>query len=228
MFTTRTKNLSEADVYGVRVHMYTGSAYTGPYRYIGAWGRRYGCARAFSQPQGTNHYFIFHFVYFNSRGDANPNDSASKREAVDKEEKTKTAWKKEKERERERSGKERKKGHVEKGVYIGRKKKKMVAGFSKSPCKVHFCRPEFLLTWLSFFVPFFFVFFFVLRFFSLRAAALFCDTSTFRKDSGQGWRVEVNSCDVLVKIQWNLLCRLSLYTWLVRGMKSRFLWESDF
>lgn len=51
-----------------------GSAYTGPYRYIGAWGRRYGCARAFSQPQGTNHYFIFHFVYFNSGGDANPND----------------------------------------------------------------------------------------------------------------------------------------------------------
>lgn len=36
------------------------------YKYIGTWGRRYGCARAFSQPQGTNHYFIFHFVYFNS------------------------------------------------------------------------------------------------------------------------------------------------------------------
>jgi len=47
------------------------------YRYIGTWGRRYGCARAFSQPQGTNHYFIFHFVYFNSpeERDANPEDS---------------------------------------------------------------------------------------------------------------------------------------------------------
>ena len=76
MFTTRTKNFSEADVYG-GVHMYTRSAYIqrGTYRYIGAWGRRYGCARAFSQPQGTNHYFIFHFVYLNSRGDANPKDS---------------------------------------------------------------------------------------------------------------------------------------------------------
>ena len=118
MFTTRTKNLSEADVYGVRVHMYTGSAYTGPYRYIGAWGRRYGCARAFSQPQGTNHYFIFHFVYFNSGGDANPNDSASKREAVDKEEKTKTAWKKEKEREREREVEKKEKRDTWKKEYI--------------------------------------------------------------------------------------------------------------
>lgn len=143
MFTTRTKNLSEADVYGVRVHMYTGSAYTGPYRYIGAWGRRYGCARAFSQPQGTNHYFIFHFVYFNSGGDANPNDSASKREAVDKEEKTKTAWKKEK--ERERSGKERKKGHVEKGVYIGRKKKRWSQGPLSLPVKSIFVAPSFFL-----------------------------------------------------------------------------------
>lgn len=73
MFTTRTKNFSEADVYG-GVHIYARSAYIqrGTYRYIGAWGRRYGCARAFSQPQGTNHYFIFHFVYLNSRGDANP------------------------------------------------------------------------------------------------------------------------------------------------------------
>lgn len=49
-----------------RVHVHIR---TGPYRYIGAWGRRYGCARAFSQPQGTNHYFIFHFVYFNSGGE---------------------------------------------------------------------------------------------------------------------------------------------------------------
>ena len=135
--------------------------------------------------------------------------------------------KRKREREREK-WKRKKKGTRGKRSIYREEKKKMVAGFSKSPCKVHFCRPEFLLTWLSFFVPFFFVFFFVLRFFSLRAAALFCDTSTFRKDSGQGWRVEVNSCDVLVKIQWNLLCRLSLYTWLVRGMKSRFLWESDF
>lgn len=55
----------------MRAHVCTYTyAYThGLYRYIGAWGRRYGCARAFSQPQGTNHYFIFHFVYFNSGGE---------------------------------------------------------------------------------------------------------------------------------------------------------------
>ena len=36
------------------------------YRHIGAWGRRYGCARCLRPATGTNHYFIFHFVYFSS------------------------------------------------------------------------------------------------------------------------------------------------------------------
>lgn len=79
-------------IWCARTYVYTGiGAYTGAaYRHIGAWGRRYGCARAFSQPQGTNHYFIFHFVYFNSGGDANPNDLGLEEGGIADKEKEKT------------------------------------------------------------------------------------------------------------------------------------------
>ena len=180
MFTTRTKNLSEADVYGVRAYICTRDRriHTGPYRYIGAWGRRYGCARAFSQPQGTNHYFIFHFVYFNSGGDASrrttrTQSAVAEREmaAEYKEEKTKTARK-----ERKRKG-EKKKGRWKKN-YIGRwkKEKKSKGRWSRGPLalpvKSIFVAPSFFLLASSFSSsssssssgsP-------------LRAAALFCDT----------------------------------------------------
>ena len=107
----------------------------------------------------------------------------------------------------------------------------MVARSSSSPCKVHFCRPEFLLTWIFFF--FFFFFLFLLGFFSssgcpfLRhALVLFVATAT-RVEEVKPLRRARRGFNGI-----SFVACLSMGDCLHerRGgrKESRFLWDSDF
>lgn len=136
---------------------------------------------------------------------------ASKREVVDKEKEKRKKW----ERERRKGGEKR---QMEKEY---REEKKDGSEVSLDlPVKSIFVAP-------SFFLPLqFFFFFFV--FFSRSGEPHRCPFLRYAYfSSRQGWRGEVKALRTFTsRFNGILLCRLSLYGWLVKGRE--FLWDSDF